>query len=147
MFVTVKIVLAVISETLWIDIDDTLILFDPLSISSRYMDQWEPNCVVIQFVNKFVQVPNKFRRVVYWSSGGKEYTESVVEEIRQMNIELPKGPCIAKYSQAPTIGDLFLDDEPFLSYTTATVHPKELVFAPAFAQWLAHGYNGLEYLM
>lgn len=130
------------TETLYVDIDSTLILWQ-MPTTGSFLTEWSPNCIVIDFVNEWVRHRSTPFFVIYWSSGGLEYTRNIVKQVREMGITLPVGICLSKYPRLPMPTDIYLDDDPLPSFSYSTIRPKELEFPMAFNVWSKGGYKCL----
>jgi hypothetical protein len=102
---------------LFVDVDDTLILWSKDAKDGSFVTKYEPNEAVIHFIRTFRQV-HPGHEVVVWSTGGADYARKHAEE------QLPEmyDRVSDKYNKIPQVGDLFLDDDPLPTYRTACIH-------------------------
>ena len=107
--------------TLFVDVDDTLILWSKETKDGAFLTKHEPNPAVIHFVRVFREF-HPGHEVICWSTGGKDYAA------KHAAAHLPgmTDDCRDKYPAIPTPGDVFLDDDPLGSYRSATIHPDML---------------------
>lgn len=106
---------------LFVDIDDTLILWNKAKEDSSFLTRYSPNPAVIRFVRVFRQF-HPGHEVIVWSLGGKDYAEKhAADYLPGMYDE-----CRSKYPHIPSMGDVFLDDDPLPSYRHLTIHPDML---------------------
>ena len=106
---------------LFVDVDDTLILWSKELKGGLYATKYERNEAVARFVRIFRQThPEGI--VIVWSLGGQEYAAKHARE------QIPGlyNECRAKYPAIPVPGDLFIDDDPLPSYRSAFIHPDAL---------------------
>lgn len=106
---------------LFVDVDDTLILWSKEMKNGLYATKYEPNGDVIHFVREFRQF-HPGHEVIVWSLGGKDYAaKHAADHLPGLHDE-----CRSKYPALPAAGDLFIDDDPLESYRHMTIHPNML---------------------
>ena len=106
---------------LFVDVDDTLILWEKVQRDDSFLTKYEPNQAVIHFVRAFRDF-HPGHEVIVWSLGGQDYAaKHAADHLPGLHDE-----CRAKYPAIPAAGDLFIDDDPLPSYRTMTIHPAML---------------------
>lgn len=106
--------------TLFVDIDDTLILWhDPEPVSTR----WDLNLAVVECMYAWEE------EIVIWSSGGAAYAETMARQaLREYPDLLERVSSFeAKFMRLAAGLDVFLDDAPWTSFRHASIHPAELL--------------------
>ena len=106
---------------LFVDVDDTLILWSKDLRNGLYATHYEPNIDVVHFVRVWRQF-HPDGEITVWSLGGKDYAEKHASD------HLPGlyDVCVAKYPRIPNPGEVYLDDDPLPIYRAATIHPDGL---------------------
>ena len=110
------------TNTLFVDVDDTLIIWDDAPEGPVSMT-WHPNADVIAAIDLW-KGP-----VVIWSTGGAYYAQKTAEELLPPEVLSKVTGYDAKWPRWVDDGDMFIDDEPFSSFAAATLHPRDIDLA------------------
>lgn len=102
-------------STLYVDVDDTLVKWAD-AIEGRLVTEWEPNAAVIHYAEQWKG------DVVVWSSGGEDYARMWGQRLLS---HVPH-TAASKFWLIPSGEDVCLDDMPFDSFKSRTIHPKTL---------------------
>lgn len=114
------------SNTLYIDVDDTLIKWCPEGCThtvhpfGKRSTHWELN----KFVAKLITFWNG--PIIVWSSGGEDWAREMAELSLPEKLFDKIKRFEAKWNKLPGIGDLFIDDMPLDSFRSKTIHPNDL---------------------
>ena len=98
---------------LFVDVDDTLIV--------RNGRDWCPNRIVGEFVRDW-HARNPAGEIVVWSMRGPHYAARFATNLLR---DIPHR-AMGKTQLAPLEGDLFIDDNPYPVFASASVHPGRL---------------------
>lgn len=107
---------------LFVDIDDTLILWPKVSEErhSLVSGSPSPNQDVIRFVQRMREFHCDNLEVIVWSLGGADYAAKHAKPLIRFDKAWDKSPIPVGR------GDLFLDDDPLPFYREQTIHPDVL---------------------
>lgn len=102
---------------LFVDVDDTLILW---TLAGKIGYTSAPNPPVIAFVERWGE-QHPEGEIVVWSSGGQDYAADWGHKLLKVTFRAE-----AKWNRIPEPGDVFIDDDPWPTYSRATLHPREV---------------------
>ena len=110
--------------TLWVDCDDTLVLYEqeaPNPFGMYIGDKWQPNTRLIEAVEKWNG------RLVVWSGGGKDYASTCAKTLG-LRPDRAEGKS-RKMMRRVQPGDIVVDDQPIRTAGT-TLTWEEFVGGP-----------------
>lgn len=109
---------------LFVDVDDTLIIWNKFLTSETTVTHskgeivnWRPNYGLIAFIRAW---PGD---IVIWSLGGSDYARKMAEKVLPKHI-LQRCVFEDRFPKVPDRAHLFIDDDPFESYESQTIHPS-----------------------
>lgn len=118
---------------LWVDVDDTLIIWPH---EAEQADTWKWNLDLIEAIRKYVRIYPE-TEVVIWSGGGVQYASDWAYKFEEIwNIPTHTLP---KYVTQPSDNDIVVDDTP-LNVSCSQFTPNEFVkwITPECLCWIKY---------
>lgn len=106
---------------LFVDVDDTLILWPGLGSLLDEEDWPKPNFDVIEFVERWDRA-NPDGKVIVWSLGGADYARKWAYTLLPGHYE----DAYDKHPKPHLNGDLYIDDDPPWDFGGPVIHPDIL---------------------
>ena len=112
--------------TLFVDVDDTLITWCPEGCQHTMhpfgagANHWRLNEEVYDFMCWWSGP------IVIWSGGGDAWAEEMATKALPPEMLARVDRYESKWTRIPSVGDLFIDDDPFESFAGKTLHPNKL---------------------